>query len=120
MEFLTAKKGEGYQKEQVDAYIRELRQTYQQMYEACQMAQRQYEALEQRCGELQRSCQSLEAELLAQRQPVNPQAGMPYPGYPPYAMPGAPYGMPMPGPAPGMPMPVAMPGTPGAIPGGCY
>ena len=120
MEFLLDKRGEGYQREQVDAYIRELRQTYQQMYEAYQTAHREYTALEKRYGELQQKYQALEAQ--AQKQQAQ-MAGMQYPGYQPYPMPtppcgaAAPYGMPYPMPAG---TPGAMPGTMPAMPGGYY
>jgi len=115
MEFMTDKKGEGYQKDQVDAYIRELRQTYQQMYEAYQAMQRQSGELERRCADLQRKLQSLEAETQTLRQQAQmypqanaPGAGMQYPAYQQYAAQyGAPYGAqanaPQPGLAPSMP-----------------
>ena len=83
MEFLIEKSGGGYQKEQVDAYVRELRQAYQKMYEAYQMAYRQYEALEQRYSALQQ-----------QMVQIPPQAGIQYPGYPTNAAYGTPYGAP--------------------------
>jgi len=110
MEFLIEKRGEGYQREQVDAYIRELRQTYQQMYDAYQMAHREYAALEKHCGELQQRCQALEAEAQSQQAQMHP--GMQYPGYQPYPMPEAPsYGAPV-----GMPYAP----MPNAVPGGYY
>jgi len=118
MEFLTEKKGEGYQRAQVDAYIRELRQTYQQMYEAYQMAHRDFTALEKRYGELQMKYQALEAEAQAQKQmaQMTQQAVMPYPGYQPYPMPAAPYGPPS-----ATPYETAAPyGAPAAAPGGYY
>jgi len=94
LEFLIEKKGEGYQRAQVDAYIRELRQTYQQMYEAYQMAHRDFTALEKRYGELQMKYQALEAESQAQKQmaQMTQQAGLQYPGYQSYPMPAVPYG----------------------------
>jgi len=65
MEFLVDKRGEGYQREQVDAYIRELRQTYQQMYEAHQMMHRQYEDLERRHEEQSKRMRQLEGDAKA-------------------------------------------------------
>jgi len=125
MEFLIDRKGDGYQRDQVDAYVRELRQTYQQMYESYQVMQRQCEALEQRYIELQKKCEQLETEALLQKQ----QAGMQYPGYQAYPAQGMPYGMPQYGmqasAQQAMPygmqgMPEAAPGMPYGMPGGYY
>jgi len=93
VEFLIEKKGDGYQRAQVDAYIRELRQTYQQMYEAYQVAHREYAALEMRYGELQTKYQVLENRAQTQMAQMNPQAGMPYPGYQPWPVPASPCGV---------------------------
>ena len=65
MEFMVDKKGEGYLREQVDAYIRELRQTYQQMYEAHQVMRQRYDELERRHDEQLKRQQRLEADAEA-------------------------------------------------------
>ena len=48
MEFMTESGGGGYHRAQVDAYIGEMRQTYQQMYDAHMALLRQQEDLQMR------------------------------------------------------------------------
>ena len=97
MDFLVEKKGGGYQRAQVDAYVQEMRQAYQQMHAACQTAQCQNQELERQCAELQNKLRAAQAEMQALRQQTQQaaqtrQAGVQYPAYPqqPYAP--APYG----------------------------
>lgn len=131
MEFMLDKKGEGYLKEQVDAYVQELRQTYQQLYEAHQVMVRQYEELEQRMNDQKKKQQQVAedaalyhkqkdaiAQALIQAQTIlsGAQAGggtqsqpPQYPGYPqPYPQP---YQQPYPPPFP--PQPYGAPGMTG-------
>ncbi|MDR0531687.1 MAG: DivIVA domain-containing protein [Oscillospiraceae bacterium] len=45
---MTDAKGGGYQREQVDSYVSQLRQTYQQLYDAHAALQKQYDELQTR------------------------------------------------------------------------
>ena len=82
MEFLIAKKAGGYEQEQVDSYIQELRQAYQQIYES-------YEALRRQCMALEHQCQE-QGQALAYAQAEAAQLRC---GYGQYGMQGYGYAM---------------------------
>ena len=87
MEFMTESRGGGYNRAQVDAYIRELRQAYQQMYDAHMAVLHQQEDLQMRLHNQQMELGACYAQkeamaqalIQAQRMAAG-TAGFPQPG----------------------------------------
>ena len=78
MEFSIDKKGEGYRCDQVDAYVRELRQEYRKVSEAYEELMRQKDAIAMAIVHAEITAQSIVAAAEAQAEQIRYAAYQPY------------------------------------------
>jgi len=78
MEFLLDKSGKGYRCDQVDVYVRELRQEYRQLTEAYQELLGQKDAIAQALIYAQMTAQGIVASAQAEAEQIRCAAYQPY------------------------------------------
>jgi len=82
MEFSIDKKGEGYRRDQVDDYVRELRQEYRKISEAYGELLRQRDAVATALVRAEMTAQGIVAAAEAQAEQIRYAAYQPYAGVP--------------------------------------